>query len=108
MKHVLCRFRNGTKNNQTILGAFLSSAQDFNLDIKEVASHFFKEPEGLTAILLLGESHFSVHTFHETNSYQVDLFSCSPKTDIKAVLNDFAKKTESSIDDVIEVERGIL
>jgi len=107
MRHVFCRFNNGTKNNQTIVGALLSSAQDFNLDVREISTHFFHEPEGVTSILLLGESHYSVHTFHETNSYQVDLFSCNPETNIKGIIRDFAKKTGATIDDIVEIDRGL-
>jgi S-adenosylmethionine decarboxylase len=38
-------------------------------------SHQF-EPVGVTGIILLGESHISIHTWPEYNSAAVDIFSC--------------------------------
>lgn len=42
--------------------------------------HQFK-PYGATAIYLLSESHFSAHTFYETNKIIFDIFCCSPAFD---------------------------
>lgn len=41
-------------------------------------SHQF-EPTGVTAIILLGESHISIHTWPEYNSAAIDIFSCVGK-----------------------------
>ncbi|HAS46282.1 MAG TPA: spermidine synthase [Microscillaceae bacterium] len=38
--------------------------------------HFF-EPQGYTAIWLLGESHFALHTFPEENKTYIELSSCN-------------------------------
>jgi S-adenosylmethionine decarboxylase len=35
------------------------------------------EPEGVTGIILLSESHFSVHTWPEKEMLAADVFSCS-------------------------------
>lgn len=37
--------------------------------------HMF-EPQGYTFILLLAESHFSIHTFPEDNYVSIDLYTC--------------------------------
>ena len=34
------------------------------------------EPQGVTAIALLAESHISIHTWHESNYSAVDIFTC--------------------------------
>jgi S-adenosylmethionine decarboxylase len=34
------------------------------------------EPQGFTGICLLSESHISIHTFPETGSAAVDIFTC--------------------------------
>jgi len=39
-------------------------------------SHEF-EPQGLTMLYLLTESHFSIHTWPEKNQLRIDLYSCS-------------------------------
>ena len=37
--------------------------------------HVF-EPQGYTALWLLSESHFAIHTFPEENKYYIELSSC--------------------------------
>ncbi len=39
------------------------------------------EPQGLTALLLLAESHLSIHTWPETGYAAVDVFTCGSHTD---------------------------
>lgn len=48
-------------------------ASGFN--IVDVVCHFF-EPYGFTALFLLSESHFAIHTFPEENKTYVELSSC--------------------------------
>ena len=36
------------------------------------------EPQGVTAIALLAESHISIHTWPESNYSAVDVFTCGP------------------------------
>lgn len=45
------------------------------------------EPQGLTAMLLLAESHISIHTWPEKNLFCLDLFTCKGKMDFDAVLS---------------------
>lgn len=46
--------------------------------------HHF-EPQGYSMVLILEESHLSVHTWPEHGYAAVDLFSCSLRTDFVAV-----------------------
>lgn len=39
------------------------------------------QPTGVTGILLLSESHFSIHTWPEYGTACLDLFSCAPVAD---------------------------
>ena len=51
--------------------------------VGDLERHF--EPNGYTAILLLEESHLSIHTWPEYNYVSVDLYSCNLNTDFEAV-----------------------
>jgi S-adenosylmethionine decarboxylase len=44
------------------------------------AFHQF-EPHGATGVLVLAESHFSAHTYPESNRIYIDVFCCSPNFD---------------------------
>ena len=46
--------------------------------------HYFS-PVGYSVVLVLEESHLSVHTWPEYNYISKDLFSCNLETDFKAV-----------------------
>jgi spermidine synthase len=50
-------------------------AKMVNLTILKESYHEFK-PQGLTAMLLLSESHISIHTWPEKNSACLDILSC--------------------------------
>ena len=41
----------------------------------EMMTHFFS-PYGFTALILLSESHFAIHTFPEENRTYIELSSC--------------------------------
>ncbi len=41
--------------------------------------HRFPEPGGITGMLLLAESHLTVHTFPEHGSLCINLFCCTPR-----------------------------
>ena len=45
-------------------------------DILNFQEHYF-EPEGYTALWLLGESHLAIHTFPEENKSYIELSSCN-------------------------------
>jgi S-adenosylmethionine decarboxylase proenzyme len=55
-------------------------ADECALTVVSRAFHQF-EPIGVTGVLVLSESHFSVHTYPENNSVYLDIFCCSETFD---------------------------
>lgn len=52
------------------------------LGLNEVSRAFHQfEPQGVTGVIVLAESHFSAHTYPENDSVYVDLFCCSKDFD---------------------------
>jgi S-adenosylmethionine decarboxylase len=52
------------------------------LDLRPVGAgqwHVFPAPAGITGMLLLAESHLTVHTFPEHRSLCLNLFCCTPR-----------------------------
>jgi S-adenosylmethionine decarboxylase len=47
--------------------------------VKKIAHHF--EPQGVTALALLSESHISIHTWPENGYIAIDAFTCGGHTD---------------------------
>jgi spermidine synthase len=67
-------------NAQWIMARLRTAADLASLKVLKVAEHRF-QPHGFTGMLLLSSSHISVHTFPETRTCSVDVYSCSEDTD---------------------------
>lgn len=58
--------------------AMLDAVQDCGATILTSSEYIFP-PDGLTMVILLSESHASIHTYPEHGSCFVDLFTCGNK-----------------------------
>jgi len=63
-------------NDESFLRCTLNRAAKLaNATVLNLMSNKF-EPQGVTAIVLLAESHISIHTWPESNYSAVDIFTC--------------------------------
>ena len=63
-------------NDESYLRCALNIAAKLaNANVLNIISNKF-EPQGVTAIALLAESHLSIHTWPESNYSAVDIFTC--------------------------------
>ena len=63
-------------NDESFLRCILNKAAKLaNATVLNLISNKF-EPQGVTAIALLAESHISIHTWPESNYSAVDIFTC--------------------------------
>ena len=63
-------------NDESFLRCTLDNAAKLaNAKVLHLISNKF-EPQGVTAIALLAESHLSIHTWPESNYSAVDIFTC--------------------------------
>ena len=63
-------------NDESFLRCTLNRAAKLaNATVLNLISNKF-EPQGVTAIALLAESHISIHTWAESNNSAVDIFTC--------------------------------
>jgi S-adenosylmethionine decarboxylase len=60
--------------------ALLNDAKQANATLLNEVLHQF-EPQGITALALLSESHISVHTWPEVGYAALDVFTCGSHTD---------------------------
>ena len=66
-------------NDESFLRCTLNNAAKLaNAKVLNLISNKF-EPQGVTAIALLSESHLSIHTWPEANYSAVDVFTCGQK-----------------------------
>ena len=63
-------------NDESFLRCILNRAAKLaNATVLNLISNKF-EPQGVTAIALLAESHISIHTWPESNYSAIDIFTC--------------------------------
>jgi S-adenosylmethionine decarboxylase len=104
MKHTLAKLVGDFSNNMIVTMGMIATCEKFDLHVVGSAQHFF-EPQGFTVVMLLAESHFSVHTFPELNEAYVDIFCCNPETDVEGAVRFFAEHQDAVIEDIKNVIR---
>lgn len=70
------------------------------------AMHTFT-PQGLTGVLLLAESHLSLHTWPELDYIAVDIFTCGDSTDGRAALSFLQRELQPRRMEIKEIRRGV-
>ena len=84
--------------------AFKRTVSHFNLEaLYEPQIHQFS-PQGVTGIVLLAESHISIHTWPERGEAAVDVFTCGGR-DSRQIAEFFCSAIANSHLDVTVVER---
>lgn len=92
-------------NNALVQEILCNAAQIAKITIVgDLERHF--EPNGYTAILLLEESHLSIHTWPEYNYVSVDLYSCNLNTDFEAVKNFLVEQMKAEKVTYTLIDRG--
>ena len=73
----------------------------------EVTIHKFS-PQGITGVVLLAESHITIHTWPEINYLAIDIFTCGEKVMPHKALNYLKKEFQPKRVEIREIKRGAL
>jgi S-adenosylmethionine decarboxylase len=76
-------------DNATVSAAFAAALRRAGASIVEEVSHAFPEA-GLTCVLVLRESHAVLHTWPETGTVNIDIFSCSARLKSRQAIEELA------------------
>ena len=89
VKHILFELRGCPEyllDSEEFVRLFLyTAAKKANSELLNINTHKF-EPQGVTGLAMLADSHISIHTWPEDDVARCDLFSCNPNTDYKSVI----------------------
>lgn len=97
--------REWLKNQQIVEHLLHLAAQAAQAHILTSHFHTFGGDGGITGVLLLAESHISIHTWPEHNYAAVDIFICG-KLSINAAISVFQQKLANARIEVRLLERG--
>lgn len=64
-------------------------------------------PWGISGVILIGESHFTIHTWPEHRYAAIDFFTCNPNLRIQAAYQQITKDLKATGSTMTEIERGI-
>ncbi len=86
-------------NDEVFIRKSLTSASKIaGATLLNMVTHSF-EPQGVTGLALLAESHISIHTWPESKYAAIDVFTCGqqtmPEKACKLLFREFAAKTYS-------------
>lgn len=107
-KHALAHISGADFDNlndaERLLKAFKRTVSHFTLEaLYEPQIHQF-EPQGLTGIILLAESHISIHTWPERGEAAVDVFTCGGR-DSRQIAEFFCTAIDNAHLDITVIER---
>lgn len=65
-------------------------------------------PQGVTGVLVVAESHISIHTWPELGYAALDVFTCGKNTDPMKVFKRIAEMLKPVSNSVVEMKRGVM
>jgi len=88
----------------TVQKSMVDAALEGDADIREVIFHQF-EPDGVSGVVVISESHLTIHTFPEHAYASVDVYTCGnmdPHVSMRVV----AERLKAGSYEMVEVIRG--
>jgi S-adenosylmethionine decarboxylase len=95
------------KDLKRVKNALVSAAKEAKATIVDISFHEFM-PFGISGVVVIAESHLTIHTWPEYSYAAVDIFTCGdlikPEVAARFVIEQFESKNPS----IVEMKRGIL
>ncbi len=95
------------KDLTAVSEAMVSAAKQAKATIVDVSFHEFS-PFGISGMVVIAESHLSIHTWPEYGYAAVDIFTCGdvikPEIAVQYLIEQFESKNPS----IVEMKRGII
>lgn len=110
-KHLLLELKDcnrETLDNLEALKSLLNqAARDAGAHVLGDSFHQF-EPQGVSGVVVIAESHLFIHTWPEYGYAAVDIFTCGTTVQPGKAAQIIVKKLEAKNHSIIEMQRGIL
>ncbi|OQO94032.1 adenosylmethionine decarboxylase [Saccharomonospora piscinae] len=92
-------------DDEFLRSTLATTLADAGATVCEVIAHRF-EPQGVTVLAMLAESHASVHTYPEIGAMFVDVFTCGDRADPEHAVRLLAKALGTEPMSVSTISRG--
>ncbi|MCL5780489.1 S-adenosylmethionine decarboxylase [Desulforamulus profundi] len=84
----------------------VNAARKADAEIREVVFHRF-EPQGVSGVVVISESHLTIHTWPELAYAAVDIFTCGDRVDPWVALESITQELNAEDANVMEISRGM-
>ncbi len=95
------------KDLAKVKNALVSAAKEAKATIVDISFHEFN-PFGISGMVIIAESHLSIHTWPEYSYAAVDIFTCGDLIKPEVAASFLIKEFESKTPSIVELKRGIL
>ncbi len=95
------------KNLDEVRDALVSAAKKARATIVDISFHEFN-PFGISGMVVIAESHLSIHTWPEYSYAAVDIFTCGDTIKPEVAAAYLIERFESRSPSIVEIKRGIL
>ncbi|MYL34157.1 S-adenosylmethionine decarboxylase proenzyme [Pontibacillus yanchengensis] len=85
---------------------FVDAALKSGAEVREVAFHKFA-PHGVSGVVIISESHLTIHSFPEHGYASIDVYTCGNRIDPNVAAQYIADALESKTKETVEVPRGM-
>jgi S-adenosylmethionine decarboxylase len=85
---------------------FVNAALRAGAEVREVAFHKFA-PHGVSGVVIISESHLTIHSFPEHGYASIDVYTCGDRIDPNVAANYIAEALGATKNENIEVPRGM-
>jgi S-adenosylmethionine decarboxylase proenzyme len=82
------------------------AVREANATVVETVFHRFS-PHGVSGVVVIAESHVSIHTWPEHGYAAVDVFTCSDQIDPYAIMKSLVSKFSAQHQTAMLVHRGL-
>ncbi|WP_026487604.1 adenosylmethionine decarboxylase [Caldanaerobius polysaccharolyticus] len=93
-------------DRENIERIMVESALRAGAEVREVAFHKFS-PQGVSGVVIISESHLTIHTWPELGYAAVDVFTCGSEVNPWDACNFLTNKLNAKHMTATEVKRGI-
>lgn len=94
-------------NNRSLIEkVMVDSALKAGAEVRETAFHEFS-PQGISGVVIISESHLTIHTWPELGYAAVDIFTCGEKINPWDACNYLCDSLKAKNITATEVKRGI-
>ncbi|GAE93005.1 S-adenosylmethionine decarboxylase proenzyme [Gracilibacillus boraciitolerans JCM 21714] len=85
---------------------FVNAALKAGAEIREVAFHKFA-PMGVSGVVIISESHLTIHSFPEHGYASIDVYTCGDIIDPNVAVDFIEEELEAKTTEKLEVPRGM-